>query len=655
MKQTIVASFKPAPTRIGAQVFIEPGQTADDIDDWFRILMENGMTVCRIRMFETHMHQPDGSWNFALYDEAFRAAERRQIKIFATLFPADDTVGGFKYPRNAAHLDEIASYVQAVVGHFSKFPALAVWVLQNEPGGVGKYPDSDLARQLKQKWEAGRAKSDYTSGGFRKTHFDDEEFQRFYISWFLNWYAEQVHQLDPGRHLHVNPHGIFNVLPEYDFSAWRNSFLSSLGVSAHPVWAYSRLFRPEQYALAMSANMDIIRTGAGPLPYWMTELQGGFNLYSGFNAICPRREEVLQWLWLTVGSGADGIIFWTLNQRAAADEPGEWGLITYQREASDRLLAARDVTRTLQARSGTFAGAVVPRSGVTLLLTRESFWTDKKQCLKMPNDCEARNGNAPMKSALAWYEALAENGIIADIAEMDEMDWNRTDWSGEVLILSHQIALPSRQWPCLRQAVERGAKLIIDGLTGYFDEHQVCVMQTGFPLVELLGGAVSEFKVPGEYFDLPFIDGRVLPAHLWQGLIKNKTGEVLAVSGQNVLATRHGVGAGETLWIPSPVALGAWQRDNSALTRLVRDEILSGITKLPVVFEKPEKLTLMRTLKTDDGFVTVLVNNDSTAKQIPLNVRDGLEPFVIFASHNGHVNGRTAALSAGETLVLSWR
>lgn len=40
---------------VGAQVFIEPGQTDAQVDGWFRTLRENGMGVCRIRMFESYM------------------------------------------------------------------------------------------------------------------------------------------------------------------------------------------------------------------------------------------------------------------------------------------------------------------------------------------------------------------------------------------------------------------------------------------------------------------------------------------------------------------------------------------------------------------------------------------------------------------------
>ena len=36
--------------QIGAQVFVEPGQTPEDIDGFFRLLRDNGMKVARIRM-----------------------------------------------------------------------------------------------------------------------------------------------------------------------------------------------------------------------------------------------------------------------------------------------------------------------------------------------------------------------------------------------------------------------------------------------------------------------------------------------------------------------------------------------------------------------------------------------------------------------------
>lgn len=72
---------------IGAEVFIEPGQTPEEIDLWFRRLQEAGMTVTRIRLFETYMHKPDGKWDYTLFDEAYKAADKYGIKITATSSP----------------------------------------------------------------------------------------------------------------------------------------------------------------------------------------------------------------------------------------------------------------------------------------------------------------------------------------------------------------------------------------------------------------------------------------------------------------------------------------------------------------------------------------------------------------------------------------
>lgn len=630
--------------QIGAQVFIEPGQTPEDVEQWFQILEENKMPVCRIRMFEAHMRRADGSYDFSLYDAAFRAAERHHVKVFATLFPIDDTVGGFKYPRSKQHLAEIAAYVKTLVAHFREFPALYAWVLQNEPGTGGSYTESDLAKELRATWKAQQPVE--KPGRFRETHFDYEEFQRYYTTWFLNWYAEQVKALDPNRQLHVNNHAIFSNLPEYDFPKWRN-FLSTLGASAHPSWHFT-MFRRDQYTLAMAANNDIIRAGAGSLPFWLTELQGGNNLYSGGRAMCPTAEETTQWLWTTLGCGAKGVIFWSLNQRATIDEPGEWGLITFQRKASDRLLAARTVIESVQAHPELFTTTHHHASGVTLLVTRESFWTDKKQRLGGNDAFEARRGNAGMKSTMAWYEALMCCGISAEIMEMDWFDWNKVSYRGQTIVLSHQISIPERWWKPLERFVERGGRLIVEGVTGYFDEHQVCIMQNDFPLKKLLGGEVSEFKALDAIFPLE-IEEQTLQVHLWRGEIVD-----VQEPGNVRYIQRNTFGAGETLWIPSPIALGALQSSGLPFVLFVDREFAALKAEQPVYFKTPEPLMVLKTLDVPGGYVTVVVNKGKKRKVNFKPRSDLAEAQIVFADKQVHLKGNSAAFGAEETLVLFW-
>ena len=185
--------------QIGAQVFVEPGQTPEDIDGFFRLLHDNGMKVARIRMFGAHMYR-GGEWDFSLYDEAFRAADKYGVRLFATLFPVTDElndVGGFKFPRSKAHLREIDDYITAVVSHFRQYESLWTWVLQNEPGSGGtRVAMTDLAREVYDRWLADFPPEE-RGEGYLKADFTQEKFLTYYTTWYLNHIAQLVERLDP--------------------------------------------------------------------------------------------------------------------------------------------------------------------------------------------------------------------------------------------------------------------------------------------------------------------------------------------------------------------------------------------------------------------------------------------------------------------------
>ena len=192
---------------IGAEVFIEPGQTNEQIDTWFRRLKEAGMTVTRIRMFESYMHKPDGTWDYSLFDMAFKAAEKYGIKIYANAFPATSftDVGGFKFPKSEENLRSIANYLKNMVIHFKQFSSLYGWVPINEPGS-GSLPDDAFTSNKFTEWKKIQVKPTYNSKGYEELDFKEQQFLVDYNTWFLNWLTEQIHQYDPGRPVHVNNH-----------------------------------------------------------------------------------------------------------------------------------------------------------------------------------------------------------------------------------------------------------------------------------------------------------------------------------------------------------------------------------------------------------------------------------------------------------------
>jgi beta-galactosidase len=640
---------------IGAEVFIEPGQTPQEIDTWFKRLREAGMTVTRIRMFERYMHAPDGKWDFSLFDEAFKAGEKYGIKIYSNLFPATpfSDVGGFKFPRDEQHLKSIAAYIKNLVTHFKQFKSSYGWVPINEPGSGG-LPKNDFAKIKFEAWKKLQPVSQYNSKGFEHFDFADERFLMEYNVWFLKWLTDEIHKYDPGSPVHINNHQIFQLAAEYNFPDWRK-FLTSLGGSAHASWHFG-YFTRDQYAMAMSANSELLRSGAADIPWLMTEMQGGNNTYSGYNAMCPTKEEISQWLWTTIGTGSKGGIFWCLNPRGSGAEAGEWALLNFQNEPSDRMKAAAKVAEVINRDPQLFAHATVVESGINIIYIREAMWVEKK--LQTGGfHYEGRDPGGVMKSALAYFEALSEMGVQANLKEIDEFDFSQDNYSRITIILSHQISIPSRYWQKLQDFVSKGGKLIVDGLTGYYDENAVCIMKTGFPLEKVFGGKIKEFKVIDNLFTIDLSENNLLlPAHLWQGSIAITTAKPISTFDGEVVASRNKFGKGEVLWMPSLVGLGARiNKDYRKLSSLLYTEAKQSISSVPFHFKTHQAGMLMKTMKSGDNYISVILNKSKNKKKITLDITRIMKPTILFADQKGTISGNILDISAEETIVINWQ
>ena len=50
---------------IGAEVWIEPGQTPEQIDDWFRLAADNGMHSVRLFLMWNYIEEHPGTFDFS--------------------------------------------------------------------------------------------------------------------------------------------------------------------------------------------------------------------------------------------------------------------------------------------------------------------------------------------------------------------------------------------------------------------------------------------------------------------------------------------------------------------------------------------------------------------------------------------------------------
>ncbi|HEX2975232.1 MAG TPA: hypothetical protein VHO68_04785, partial [Bacteroidales bacterium] len=342
-------------------------------------------------------------------------------------------------------------------------------------------------RRKYNEWKQDHPKKDFTNKGYPiLVETTEQEFLYDLNTWYLQWLAAEIRKYDTAHELHVNNHQIFQNCAEYNFPEWRN-FLTSLGGSAHASWHFG-YFERNHYPFAMSANSEIVRSGAGTLPWFMTEIQGGNNTYSGGIPMCPTKEEISQWLWLILASEGNGGIFWTLNPRSSGIEAGEWALIDFQGNPSDRMIEAGHVAGILNEYKDLFLKSREAATGINILYVRESMWAEAKMATGSPQSYEARKTGGVMKSALGYFETLSMMGLNANLKAFEEFDFRKEDYSGTTIILAHQISMPGKYAVLLEDYVRKGGKLIVDGLTGFFDENLHNTMNTGFDFEKLFGG-----------------------------------------------------------------------------------------------------------------------------------------------------------------------
>ncbi|RZM28019.1 MAG: hypothetical protein EOO88_10590 [Pedobacter sp.] len=640
----------------GAEIFIEPGQTPEEIDTWFKRLQESGMQVTRVRMFEYYMHKPDGSWDYSLFDMAFKAADKYKIKVYANIFP-NNVNGGiekFHFPATTKHLNDIAVYIKNCVEHFKGYKSLYGWVPMNEPGATTLTADPFTVMKFAE-WKKVQPKAEYNSSGYNSFKFEEERFLVDFDIWWLNWLTEQIKSSDPKHLIHVNNHDIFRNAAEYRFQDWRK-FINSLGGSAHASWHFG-YFDRQKYTFAMAANSEMLRSGAGELPWLMTEIQGGNNTYSGKYPMCPTADEVTQWLWTIQGCGSKGSIFWSLNPRGSNVEAGEWGMLNFLNQPSDRLIAASNVIKTITKDSTLFKSAKVLESGINILYTRESMWVEDKLLNKESKIFyEGRTVGGVMKSALSYFEALTEMGVQANLKEIEEFDFNKSTYSGVTIILSHQVSIPSKNWPDLERFVAKGGKLLVDGLTAYYDENAHCIMINKFPLKELFGGQVKEFKVTGNLFPVAFNNQLLLTAHLWQGTIEPAKGQVIASAGNEAVAIRNTFGLGSVTWIPSMVGLGS--RISGSYTQLAKfllKETEQSMRNVPLRFKTHEAGLSMKLMKSGSSYIAILCNTNATIRKFSLMSSPNIKSHkVLFTNKNGSVTGDNITINGGETIVIQF-
>lgn len=656
--------------QLGAQIWIEPGQTDKQIDGWFHQLAEAQMPVARLFMMWSYMEPRKGEWDFSLYDSAFRAAEKHHVAIVATLTPSGpptfeggDGNQGVGMVISDERKAEASNYIRKVVERYRTNPALDSWLLVNEPG---ESPEPDpLAIASYREWLPKQYKTIYDlnlawgsnwpsfqrvsvasgSGSWNKNSSTDwMTFWRGYQTQELAWLASQVRTVDPSHPLHLNPHALVGNLAALsdDLPSWR-PFLDTLGCSIHPAWHFGLLSR-DRYALGVSYVNALVRGSIEPKPYWVTELQGGNNIYSSTRPMDPTPDDIAQWMWTSIASGADRVIFWLLNARRAGVEAGEWSLLDFQQQPSERLRTASYIAKILKENEAFFGAAKPVKSSVTLILSLETMTLEAQYA---DSDYAGRDKNAQILETLGFYEALSQIGIPPEIKHFGDYDW-RGARSGRTVILPDVRAVTESQVVDLEAFVRNGNTLIISGLTGFYDPHALAWPLAGFPLGKVTGAEWKEVHFMGDKFEVQLTSPAAqLPSHLWFSTVVPKDSKAIGTLAGETIATRREVGKGVVIWLPTPLGLGGWLTQAGPLATYLQ-QILPVV---PIRFAGAQKDCLMQGLVNYPSYLLMVTNGSSEKRSCQADYSKGFKAVSLWGPMPGG-DGKTFELGPRQTSVL---
>jgi beta-galactosidase len=641
---SILPAQRPAdPPLLGAEVWIEPGQTPEQVEGWFRELAQEHMPVARVFMMWADLETGPGQWDYTLYDRAFRAAEKYHVRVVATLTPGGPPPflhgngnQGNGYPATEAARAATAIYIEKVVNRYKRSPALDTWLLVNEPGMTpAEYPlavtefRGSLAKQYKNVGAMNRswgtayasfaeATPSASTGEFasKNRQLDWITFWRGYQTEQLLWLERQVrlHDPDPKHGIHVNPHALIRNLAGLsdDLASWR-PFLSSLGCSIHPGWHFGVLNR-DQYALGVSYINDLVTGAVEPKPHWVTELQGGNNIYSASKPMDPTPADIAQWVWTSIGSGANRVIFWLLNARLKGTEAAEWSLLDFQQRPSKRLQTASEIARVIEVHSEFFSKAQPEQPPITVILSLETMALEEQF-----NDADfpGRSSNAHLLAALGMYQALTQIGAPPRLKQFDDYDWRAKTVRPRVAIVPDARAITEDQIGDLEAFVENGNTLLITGLTGFYDPQARAWPLAGFPLARVTGSDLKEVHFISPDVDLALkTPDMTLPSHLWISSIENHSAQVAGERDGEITATIRRTGNdGTVVWIPSPVDIGAWLRGTELLAAYLKSTLAKAVDGEPFRFPRPQPGCLMRVLNSGNATLSVLTNGGDSPVQ----------------------------------------
>ena len=671
---------------VGAELWIEPSQTEAEVEGWVKTMADSKMRSARVFLMWNEIETAPKVYDFHLYDALFRAAERYGVEIEATLFCTHAPVFyckkyGFHTQRHVLYYSkEIKAlsddFIRECVVRYRDSKALGAWWVLNEARSfkpLDPYTIEFTQNWLRKKYGTVEAlnkawiadyksfdeikyESSWTgSGGFawNVPHNDWIDISRDILAHTFAEITKTIRKYDQKTPVTSNPADFFGSLDRYDLTTLRGVF-DIFGASMHAAWQLQMMPR-EKYAYSTAGICEILRAHAPNNRFWVGEMQAGNNIFSGRTPICPTRDDLAQWVWTGIGTGARKVIYWSTNYRRQSGEAGEWGVFGFKGEDTDRSLVTKEINEVIEKNNDFFKSSKPELSNITLILSPET----QRMLRHIRKDyvgVRETEPNSQVYTTFHWFEALSERGYQPQMRYFSDYEWEKRG-EGDVVVVANAFAVPSSVVPRMVEFVKRGGKVVLEGLVGFYNENEVCTSLSQFDLEPLVGGVYEDirYRETPQYFEIEGI-GKVL-GHAWHPILRATapTARVIGKGAEGAVALHNKLGKGEVYWIAPSVSMSQLKKGESCELSHLADALLSEqLTKQPFHFVGHANGALLRVLRSGNEYVTIITNNLATPCKLKLVAPKGMTATPIFGTAKFSKSGKIT-LGCRETLVLRWK
>ncbi len=625
--------------KIGSQVVINKKDSPEKVRENIRKLAQSGLQLARVYVLWDNVEPEEGVWDFSQYDACFDETEKCGVGVAAQLM-AVSPPGWMQLTESSQGVanieDEVfwaraMDYVDRVVSRYHTSPALNSWMLWNEPHRVAhknentlklyreylkRVYDNDIEKlnslyyqKYKDFDEVESQKNEYRYDAF-KGYVCQLDWIRFTIENLCNKLqdiTDRIKKIDTVHPVHVNPAGFGHVSLNSGQSVWHEAkTVDFMGGSVHPSW-HSTRFPVERYNQSVAFFSDILRS-ATPDKYgrfWVSELQGGTNIYSGETYMCPDYNDIKNWIWEIVGSGATGVVFWCFNVRDGGGEAGEWSLLNQLGQPSKRLIAAGDSVRIIKSNKDLFDNSEPAKPDVWILHSENTWALSLIQGSGSEDVTNPRNKHMAADALVGAYLMCSDLGLNAGFINEEKFVEKGLE-KGSVLLLPGCVSLGKKTCEALYEFTRNGGTVIADGLVGMYDYNGFLTEDIKGIVNKIFGCQVKDIEAQNKDFFFTLQDSERVPGWFLKCCLE-PLGDSEALGsfacGENAVIKN-----GNAIRIGTVFFQKYLHDHDSARTEYLK-KILPKLNK-EIVLNNPSRTLRIRQLKSEKADILIVLNSD---------------------------------------------